>query len=109
MAAAIGIEFPGEADAEDRSHRDMRRADRQAHGGGDDDGDGRRQGDAERPDAVQLGNLLADHADQLGTEQRQPYGDAGGADQHDPRSEEHTSELQSLMRNSYAVFSLNTK
>src|SRR3546814_6655061 len=23
---------------------------------------------------------------------------------HDPRSEEHTSELQSLMRNSYAVF-----
>src|SRR3546814_2741024 len=24
-----------------------------------------------------------------------------------PRSEEHTSELQSLMRNSYAVFSLN--
>src|SRR3546814_7395538 len=26
-----------------------------------------------------------------------------------PRSEEHTSELQSLMRNSYAVFCLNTK
>src|SRR3546814_17049023 len=25
-----------------------------------------------------------------------------------PRSEEHTSELQSLMRNSYAVFSLKT-
>src|SRR3546814_8164066 len=26
-----------------------------------------------------------------------------------PRSEEHTSELQSLMRNSYAVFCLQTK
>src|SRR3546814_9051699 len=26
-----------------------------------------------------------------------------------PRSEEHTSELQSLMRNSYAVFALNKK
>src|SRR3546814_3134624 len=26
-----------------------------------------------------------------------------------PRSEEHTSELQSLMRSSYAVFCLNTK
>src|SRR3546814_3918993 len=30
------------------------------------------------------------------------------AEQHD-RSEEHTSELQSLMRNSYAVFCLKTK
>src|SRR3546814_6622906 len=28
---------------------------------------------------------------------------------NDGRSEEHTSELQSLMRNSYAVFCLNTK
>src|SRR3546814_10445180 len=27
----------------------------------------------------------------------------------EPRSEEHTSELQSLMRNSYAVFCLKTK
>src|SRR3546814_4284487 len=27
----------------------------------------------------------------------------------DPRSEEHTSELQSLMRSSYAVFCLKTK
>src|SRR3546814_4328785 len=35
-----------------------------------------------------------------------------GADleyQHGWRSEEHTSELQSLMRNSYAVFCLNKK
>src|SRR3546814_1986290 len=28
---------------------------------------------------------------------------------HQPRSEEHTSELQSLMRNSYAVFCLKKK
>src|SRR3546814_4423070 len=33
--------------------------------------------------------------------------DLGGeADRYDGRSEEHTSELQSLMRNSYAVFCL---
>src|SRR3546814_2483397 len=31
----------------------------------------------------------------------------GGANYQVPRSEEHTSELQSLMRNSYAVFCLN--
>src|SRR3546814_7586377 len=31
------------------------------------------------------------------------------ADLKAPRSEEHTSELQSLMRNSYAVFCLNKK
>src|SRR3546814_8029449 len=30
----------------------------------------------------------------------------GGTDYAGPRSEEHTSELQSLMRNSYAVFCL---
>src|SRR3546814_2521706 len=34
---------------------------------------------------------------------------AGGAHRHDPRSEEHTSELQSLMRISYAVFCLKKK
>src|SRR3546814_7293140 len=33
----------------------------------------------------------------------------GGARQGPDRSEEHTSELQSLMRISYAVFCLNTK
>src|SRR3546814_20481117 len=31
------------------------------------------------------------------------------ADSAEPRSEEHTSELQSLMRNSYAVFCLKKK
>src|SRR3546814_1490742 len=48
-------------------------------------------------------------------ENRQPYYDAlGAADQawengHYDRSEEHTSELQSLMRISYAVFCLKKK
>src|SRR3546814_4924628 len=55
---------------------------------------------------------------------RRGIADAGGAEQHDPghrcrlwrrvcvcdmRSEEHTSELQSLMRITYAVFSLKKK
>src|SRR3546814_3550143 len=33
----------------------------------------------------------------------------GGIDRGEPRSEEHTSELQSLMRISYAVFCLKKK
>src|SRR3546814_8362207 len=41
-------------------------------------------------------------------EQREADGTAGDVGR-DPRSEEHTSELQSLMRNSYAVFCLNKK
>src|SRR3546814_10870794 len=36
------------------------------------------------------------------------FGTPGG-DQQDQRSEEHTSELQSLMRSSYAVFCLKKK
>src|SRR3546814_5056693 len=39
---------------------------------------------------------------------RQPHRGAG-AQQGNPRSEEHTSELQSLMRISYAVFCLKKK
>src|SRR3546814_1237681 len=41
-----------------------------------------------------------------------PHGSGGwlaGSDNHCPRSEEHTSELQSLMRISYAVFCLKKK
>src|SRR3546814_1876824 len=41
-------------------------------------------------------------ADIIGTE-------AGQEIANEPRSEEHTSELQSLMRNSYAVFCLKKK
>src|SRR3546814_10087541 len=45
-------------------------------------------------------------------EQGQPGAQAAAPELLDglaPRSEEHTSELQSLMRNSYAVFCLTTK
>src|SRR3546814_7141407 len=37
------------------------------------------------------------------------HGEAAGAVRHRQRSEEHTSELQSLMRISYAVFCLKKK
>src|SRR3546814_8184186 len=40
---------------------------------------------------------------------RQCRGEAGRAQRPDARSEEHTSELQSLMRISYAVFCLKKK
>src|SRR3546814_3856052 len=54
----------------------------------------RRQGGASLggPAGPRIGRTLDDAAVQLG-----------------PRSEEHTSELQSLMRNSYAVFCLKKK
>src|SRR3546814_10753508 len=43
-------------------------------------------------------------------EERKGHGDAPGSHACYPgRSEEHTSELQSLMRHSYAVFCLNKK
>src|SRR3546814_3578951 len=53
-------------------------------------------------------NVQADHGLVVeSAERRSGYGDEPGAIQrppHEPRSEEHTSELQSLMRISYAVF-----
>src|SRR3546814_7685095 len=54
--------------------------------------------------------VRAVRADDIGSRQAEMLGDAiaqgiGGAD----RSEEHTSELQSLMRISYAVFCLKKK
>src|SRR3546814_5554705 len=47
----------------------------------------------------------------IAVEVRPPPGNhvAVGGEGADPRSEEHTSELQSLMRISYAVFCLNKK
>src|SRR3546814_6034723 len=54
------------------------------------------------------GTPLRRERGQLVVDRRQP-----GRDRHvecrDDRSEEHTSELQSLMRNSYAVFCLKKK
>src|SRR3546814_8734288 len=51
-------------------------------------------------------NKVRDLAHAVGAEKHLVAEDAG--DSH-YRSEEHTSELQSLMRNSYAVFFLNKK
>src|SRR3546814_10832635 len=53
------------------------------------------------PDIVQCGRLVLAEAVQIGI--------PGGAIGELARSEEHTSELQSLMRISYAVFCLKKK
>src|SRR3546814_6314855 len=47
--------------------------------------------------------------EQVAEVQQQPARQLGDAEQAQHRSEEHTSELQSLMRNSYAVFCLKKK
>src|SRR3546814_6968429 len=72
-----------------------------------------RQADRQRGHLLQLGHPLAAADEVRGERQRQgarsPDPDiAGGLAAH-PRSEEHTSELQSLMRISYAVFCLKNK
>src|SRR3546814_3829251 len=53
--------------------------------------------DEARGDKVEIVNMQFARPDDLGTGDNALLG---------PRSEEHTSELQSLMRNSYAVFCL---
>src|SRR3546814_5082662 len=58
------------------------------------------------PDAGHGTNHAPDRADHAGTRATPRRADA--ADRRN-RSEEHTSELQSLMRNSYAVFCLKKK
>src|SRR3546814_1504917 len=63
--------------------------------------------------AVGEPDLVADHVTQLGLEFLcDPFCDRAGGDPPGlgvARSEEHTSELQSLMRISYAVFCLKKK
>src|SRR3546814_2548314 len=55
-------------------------------------------------------NIKADRAGKsFGKRQRDRQADIAEADYDDLRSEEHTSELQSLMRISYAVFCLKKK
>src|SRR3546814_6202644 len=69
-------------------------------------------GDAEPDDRRDAGEVLRPGRHPAATHDRGPRLDAGlPALRHaaDPRSEEHTSELQSLMRISYAVFCLNKK
>src|SRR3546814_4077105 len=57
------------------------------------------------------GVLAVDEPDVAARRQRVELGEPGVGGQQvvDDRSEEHTSELQSLMRNSYAVFCLKKK
>src|SRR3546814_2369783 len=58
---------------------------------------------ADQPELHALGHRLAAVGDpELGVGRRQVALDRGLT--YEERSEEHTSELQSLMRNSYAVF-----
>src|SRR3546814_4592805 len=62
-----------------------------------------------RIDVGTKGVIVAHRSQQFGAALK-PAKQAGIADQvGDPRSEEHTSELQSLMRISYAVFCLKKK
>src|SRR3546814_5389794 len=74
----------------------------------------RRQHDEHRPEAAQADEARTDggaeHRDDEceAPEQRRAIG-GGGAVLGHVRSEEHTSELQSLMRISYAVFCLKKK
>src|SRR3546814_8879016 len=92
----------------DRRRQDQRRAQRR-------DGKGFRRPDEEQPDQQRIG-ANEDQAERLrraddvrvarGEGFEQPGVERGEASR---RSEEHTSELQSLMRNSYAVFCLNKK
>src|SRR3546814_5244850 len=55
-----------------------------------------------------LGEALQDGKGEMDRCRHQSLGFAAGIAEHD-RSEEHTSELQSLMRISYAVFCLKKK
>src|SRR3546814_8075392 len=65
-------------------------------------------GAEQRPRPDQQSRSRAEPAERLAERHRdQPAG--GRTDRTDQRSEEHTSELQSLMRISYAVFCLKKK
>src|SRR3546814_4782243 len=75
----------------ERCSRDPDEPDAEVHRRAEDRTDGRRE-DADRID-----------------EQQRPDDDAEVVEQRRRRSEEHTSELPSLMRSSYAVFCLNKK
>src|SRR3546814_4260866 len=67
--------------------------------------DGRPQGDAARP--RHFAGMRLDLADLA--QRRCTHCVDCSIDEFEHRSEEHTSELQSLMRNSYAVFCLKKK
>src|SRR3546814_9665958 len=58
---------------------------------------------------VPEGDALLIEAEEAAVRYRDPVGVARQIGEHGLRSEEHTSELQSLMRKSYAVFCLKKK
>src|SRR3546814_9411670 len=71
----------------------------------DQQGDDARHQDGQRPLQPAAGDAGGGHdADGIAAD-----ADVGGMAEADQRSEEHTSELQSLMRISYAVFCLKKK
>src|SRR3546814_10046904 len=65
--------------------------------------------DVKAGSGVNVNNVLRAYNSFLTNDARTAAGDYGRAEARQGRSEEHTSELQSLMRNSYAVFSLKKK
>src|SRR3546814_5516690 len=85
-----------------------RRAEQQ---GGDrhQEGDQENVGGAGRGENAEIENVGKGGADQAERRQRRPGGGVRGGCPWPLRSEEHTSELQSLMRISYAVFCLKKK
>src|SRR3546814_4227587 len=84
-------------------------AGRRATGAGDDDATADRadQGDACR--SKRCGDAGQDQRQQRQSAALVPRACRGELWRHKARSEEHTSELQSLMRTSYAVFCLKKK
>src|SRR3546814_2627922 len=67
------------------------------------------QGPAKQPRHPARAQHQHAHRDQPQPEKHRPDGPQLAADEVEQRSEEHTSELQSLMRISYAVFCLKKK
>src|SRR3546814_3148740 len=64
----------------------------------------------EGENAVRVGDAAGgDRRQADGRQRREDHAHADAAQHDQPRSEEHTSELQSLMRISYAVFCLKKK
>src|SRR3546814_6055649 len=67
-------------------------------------------GQMNRRDSSRIAAMkAAEAAEKFGWDQPRTVGSAVASDAFFPRSEEHTSELQSLMRISYAVFCLKKK
>src|SRR3546814_2462907 len=86
---------------------DARRAGRSCDGSGQSPARRRRQRQVVHP--LHLAPAMRHGIEDQAAGEAEEGEDHEGADQHRRRSEEHTSELQSLMRISYAVFCLKKK